>query len=112
MDQQPNHPFYEKEGYLFCFAGWHYLMKHLAVPLLVHLRLRHLRERGSSEGPGSTLFSRDFGIGPRAKAVIPAIFRSFLTTRLKKSPCFPSFLPFPALVGTAPGGNSGINSCH
>lgn len=36
---QPNHPFSEKEGYLFCLAGWHYLMKHLAVPLLVHLRL-------------------------------------------------------------------------
>ena len=94
MDQQPNHPFYEKEGYLVSFAGWHYLMKHLAVPLLVHLRLRHLRERGSSEGLGSTLFSRYLCIGPRAKAVIPAIFRSFLTTRLRLKSMLPKLSSF------------------
>jgi len=112
MDQQPNHPFYEKEGYLFCFAGWYYLMKHLAVPLLVHLRLRHLRERGSSEGLGSTLFSRDFCIGPGRRQWYRLSFVLSWRLDFGSSPCFPSFLPFPALVGTAPGGNSGINSCH
>lgn len=59
MDQQPNHPFYEKEGYLFCFAGWHYLMKHLAVPLLVHLRLRVIFGKGEVAKAPDLLCSAD-----------------------------------------------------